>query len=165
MNGKNLSRGFTLVELMVTVIVLAILVGVAVPGLDTLMRRNRIATASSDFSAAVAYARGEAVRRGKTVSLCPASGGLKNGWTVGVGKDCSGDALAKHDALKLIEFSGAPTTGNLNVNSMGVGTGAWINAAFYMQVASCSTGQPGLRRKITVTPLLEVDAEQQPCAN
>lgn len=55
--------GFTLIELMVIVALLAILSAIAVPGLTSLVRDNRIQSQAEEFNALLQYARSEAVIR------------------------------------------------------------------------------------------------------
>lgn len=69
------TRGFTLVELMVTLAVLAILTMVAVPSFRDTIRRSRVSAASNALLADLRYARTEAINRGQLVSLCPSSNG------------------------------------------------------------------------------------------
>ncbi|WP_051235582.1 GspH/FimT family pseudopilin [Marinimicrobium agarilyticum] len=80
------SKGFTLIELMVTVAVLAIILSVAVPSMTTQIRNNRSLTFGEEFATALNYARSEAVKRGRPVSLCAsndAGDGCGNDWTNG----------------------------------------------------------------------------------
>ena len=67
-------KGFTLVELMVTVAVLLIVVTIAIPGFSALTSRQRADTETGDFYRALNYARLEAINRGKNVRVVPASG-------------------------------------------------------------------------------------------
>ncbi|PVZ11313.1 MULTISPECIES: GspH/FimT family pseudopilin [unclassified Pseudomonas] len=64
-------KGFTLVELIVTVAVLAIVAAIAVPSFITMMARGRADTETSDFYRALNYARLEAINRGVNVRVAP----------------------------------------------------------------------------------------------
>lgn len=70
---RHLSRGFTLIELMTVVTMLAILAALAAPDLRTFVVRNRVAGVSNEFAAALQQARALAVSRNSCVSLCAAS--------------------------------------------------------------------------------------------
>ena len=59
------SRGFTLIELMVTLTVMAILLSIAAPSFTSLMAANRMSTQTNEFIGALNLARSEAVRRGQ----------------------------------------------------------------------------------------------------
>ena len=63
-------RGFTLIEVVVTLAVAAILMSVAVPSFQQMMETNRIAAITNDFSRALQLTRSEAVTRGTLVTMC-----------------------------------------------------------------------------------------------
>lgn len=67
---KSCSGGFTLIELMVTVAVAAILLSIALPSYQTFVLNGRMAAQSNDFLKALQLARSEAVKRGTLVSVC-----------------------------------------------------------------------------------------------
>ncbi|MDY6946467.1 MAG: GspH/FimT family pseudopilin [Pseudomonadota bacterium] len=67
------AAGFTVLELMITVAVLGILLGIGVPSFQGIIRQNRIAGQTNELLAATAMARSEAVKRGSTVTICPAT--------------------------------------------------------------------------------------------
>lgn len=67
-------QGFTLIELMVTVAVMAILAMIAVPNFYTTLRRHQLQSAVGSLQGALAYARTEAVLRQYSVSICPSGG-------------------------------------------------------------------------------------------
>jgi type IV fimbrial biogenesis protein FimT len=67
--------GFTLVELMITIAVLAITLAVAVPSFTQMTRRNALTAGANEILAAIQTARIEAVRRNQRVSLCASSDG------------------------------------------------------------------------------------------
>ncbi|MCL1074178.1 GspH/FimT family pseudopilin [Shewanella dokdonensis] len=68
MSGKY--RGFTLVELMVTVAVAAILLSVGVPSLKSLYDGYRVRSEISRIEQSLAFARNQAVSYGMTVFVC-----------------------------------------------------------------------------------------------
>jgi prepilin-type N-terminal cleavage/methylation domain-containing protein len=65
-----ISRGFTLIEMLVVITISAILVASAIPSFQWLIARNRIADATNLLVATLQYARLEASRRGQTVVVC-----------------------------------------------------------------------------------------------
>lgn len=67
--------GFTLVELMVTLAILAILTMFALPSFRDAIRRNQVSSGSNALLADLNYARAEAINRGQLVTLCPSSNG------------------------------------------------------------------------------------------
>lgn len=86
MHQKRLSitKGFTLIEMMVTLFVLAIVLGIAIPNLTSQIRDNRSMGFGDEFAAALSYTRSEAVKRGQPVTLCASNN---------AGTDCGNDWL------------------------------------------------------------------------
>ncbi|QRQ87036.1 GspH/FimT family pseudopilin [Cupriavidus oxalaticus] len=80
-------HGFTLVELMCTLAVLAILAFAAAPSFASLMAGQRVRSASLDLSSALLLARSEAVKRNATVTLAPTGAAWTAGWTVSAGAE------------------------------------------------------------------------------
>ncbi len=77
------ARGFTLVEAMVVVAVLGILLVLAVPGLQKVVAKQRMRTASYDVMSDLTLARSEALKRGSAIVLEPLSGtNWRSGWRV-----------------------------------------------------------------------------------
>ncbi|WP_345778718.1 GspH/FimT family pseudopilin [Stenotrophomonas sp. Y6] len=67
--------GFTLIELMVTVAVLAIIAAIAVPAMQGLVAANRLSAASTELVTALQLARSEAIRRNAAVTVCGSDNG------------------------------------------------------------------------------------------
>ena len=67
---RRRQRGFTLVELMVTVAVAAVLLMIAVPSFRNITLSNRLNTAANDLVNAISVARMEAVKRNASTQFC-----------------------------------------------------------------------------------------------
>lgn len=82
------SRGFTLLELVVTVSVIAILSALALPSFTSTITSNRVVTNVNNFIAVANLARTEAVRRNVPAGVCASSDGAtcgddwNDGWIV-----------------------------------------------------------------------------------
>jgi len=76
---KTLQTGVTLIELMVTIAILAILAAIAAPNFASLMVTNRLASQTNNVMAALTTARAEAIRRNQRVVVCRYDGINANG--------------------------------------------------------------------------------------
>jgi len=75
MINKPRQHGFSLLELMITLTVAAILLVIAVPSFRDVIHRNQVSSVSNEMLASLAYARTEAITRGQLVSMCPSENG------------------------------------------------------------------------------------------
>lgn len=86
----TIAGGFTLIELMVTVALAAILMAVAVPNFTTFQRNAQLTSFSNTMLASINAARGEAMKRGRYAMLVPADRtNWSSGWVVFVDIDRS----------------------------------------------------------------------------
>lgn len=104
--------GFTLIELMVTVAVLAIVLTVAVPSFANLVNGNRLNAQANLLLAAIEYAKTEAVKTNATVTFCHSADGNScsaapaagwQGWVVGLAANPSGiepDSVLREGTLE-----------------------------------------------------------------
>lgn len=67
--------GFTLVELMIAIGIVAILAALAMPSFQNMIINNRITAQANTMVGSINVARSEAVKRGHGVSLCASSDG------------------------------------------------------------------------------------------
>jgi type IV fimbrial biogenesis protein FimT len=67
---KQSLRGFTLIEMMVTIAVMAILLSLAVPSFRESALTSQLRSASTDLLSAANLARSESVKRRAIVTLC-----------------------------------------------------------------------------------------------
>lgn len=78
------ARGFTLVELMVTIAIAAILMMIAVPSFQRLILNNRLNTAANALVDAVNTARMDAIKLNATTQFCGSTAASNTGDTLGV---------------------------------------------------------------------------------
>jgi type IV fimbrial biogenesis protein FimT len=84
------ARGFTMIELLMTIAVAAILMGLAIPSFRYITNANRIASELNGLLGDLQLARAEAIRDGRTVTVCQSSDsttctnstGWQGGWIV-----------------------------------------------------------------------------------
>ena len=68
-------RGFTLLELMVTLAVAAILIAVGAPALTSTVRQNRAVSEANNLVSLLTLARSEAIKRNRQITMCKTADG------------------------------------------------------------------------------------------
>jgi type IV fimbrial biogenesis protein FimT len=130
-------RGFTLIEMLVTVSVLVILSSIAATGYSTTVNNNRIYASQNEFVAYLALARTEAARRGLPVMVSAAAPTTGNafggGWSVWVDTNGNGSfdsgepVLRSHEALPSSILIGDGTTTQITFNPTGFLVGGAVD--------------------------------------
>lgn len=123
-------RGFTTVELMVTLSVLLILLVLAVPQMAPFLQRQRLKNATMDLASTVVLARSEAIKRNATVYVVANTAGWSKGWTVSTAATVSAAstirAQAALDGLSISESS-SNTSFNFGGDGRMSGTGMFFS--------------------------------------
>ena len=124
MNKQGINGGFTLIELMVTLAIVAIVATLAVPSFRVFVQNNRLTAQNNALITALNIARSEAGKRRQTITVCASSNGTgcnTSQWELGwlVFSDLDSDAtpdvdtracLATEDCI--IQTSGLLQGGN-----------------------------------------------------
>ena len=72
-------RGFTLIELMLVLVILAVFLSLAAPSMRDMVMTSQVRSSASDLYESVILARSEAIKRAANVDLIPVSGSWQNG--------------------------------------------------------------------------------------
>lgn len=86
---KN-ALGFTVIELIFVVLILAILTSLAAPSFQQLAASTRVKGAVMDIQLSLLRARSEAIKQSSPITVSAASGGWINGWSTSGGVDQHG---------------------------------------------------------------------------
>ncbi len=145
--GKGHSRrqgGFTAIELLVTISVVAILATLAAPSFNGLIDRWRVRGVAEDLTSTLYYARSEAIKRGGNVVIsklpnntngCTSATGNDNwdcGWFVcedaNTNNACdSGEiVLQRVDAPANIQITRTSSAAHISLNRWGLVSGPWV---------------------------------------
>lgn len=108
-------RGFSIIELMIVVAIVAALAAIATPSFRSILATSRIKTAATDIHLSLMRARSEAIKRNINVTVS-APGSWLGGWTVSNGLEThaaiSGSALTISGTTSITYTpSGRATTG------------------------------------------------------
>lgn len=97
-------RGFTMIELMLAIVIIAIVVAVGAPSFNDLILSTRVKNAATDIYGTLIFARSEAVKRSTNVTITPVDGLWVNGWTVTVNISGTDVTLKAQDAVSSLKI-------------------------------------------------------------
>jgi type IV fimbrial biogenesis protein FimT len=141
---RTAAAGFTLIELMITVTMVAILIGIAAPSFTSWVTTVRVTGQANDLFSDLLLARSEAVKRDVQVAICASTTGTdcdgadwSTGWVVIVDADGDGkkdggtdasllkraEQLAGESVLKRNDAGGSAGTARIAFGPTGVPVG------------------------------------------
>lgn len=110
-------RGFTLIELIVTLAVMAIIIAIAIPAMGQFTKKQAVRSTADELILSLVFARNEALKANKDTYVMPVTDGWNVGWCV------TGNQGGCNDANLLRSFSPSgkdlqiTNSGSFNVNN------------------------------------------------
>jgi type IV fimbrial biogenesis protein FimT len=174
-------KGFTLVELLITMVVVSILLATAVPSFMQFIKNNRVTGQANSYVVSIHVARNEAVKRGAGTTLCAANADLddcsnsndwSSGWIVfsdlnrdGVVDRGTGACLETEDCL--LSAVNGPVKSTLSTNPttnkilfLPTGQTSSADVTFTLKADNCDHEQ---KRNIKITQQGHTTITKLPC--
>jgi type IV fimbrial biogenesis protein FimT len=162
--------GFTVLELMVTLAVAAVLLGLAIPAYETFINRQRMRAAVTGLHGDLLAARSQAVFQGIAVIACPGSPddgcSGSNDWSAGwiVFEDHDGDR--EHDSGEPLRRRGSPPeavavftpVSRTALRFLPDGSAPGSNVS----ISLCGRGGPARARKLVISNIGRIRRDDHP---
>lgn len=134
---RRRQRGLTLIELIVTLAIVAIVSTLGVPSFSTALKNSRLTTEVNRFVSHIQLARSEAVKRNRTATICrnggqqscgnSANASYHTGWLVYVDMSGRDDDYDPGDNDQLVQIGDAASS-DITINSDQAGN-RWLSFA------------------------------------
>jgi type IV fimbrial biogenesis protein FimT len=177
---RLLVAGLTLVELLIAVALAGVLLGIAIPGYRDWIAGYQLANHAQQLAASMAYARGEALKRGVRVSLCRTTDGRQcaegagwdAGWIVYVDRNRNGRVDTDEPVLRVEPPAalGVRTEANRPVENYvsftGSGHARLLNGGLQMGTFTvCRSGAPATRVVLANSGRVRTEKTREPCTD
>lgn len=165
MGGRSRVGGFNLIELLITLAVITLAIGVGVPMYSTFTQESSVSGATSELVASFADARSRAAAERATIRVRAIDDEWVRGWQIVRVNDVADDGddeilftVARTDlTLRVTEANGL-TELDFNREGRTENGGASVQAEFDIRITDGDVGSPV--RALTVSPLGRMNVEQ-----
>ena len=117
-------RGFTLLEIIITLAVAGILLSVAAPSFSELSSDTRQSTNANRFTSAMRYARSESTKRAAPISVCArktdttCGSTWANGWIIYVDREDTGTLLTLDSTDEILKVADAVSAKSIKASAV-----------------------------------------------
>lgn len=152
------SRGFTLIELMIAVTLLAVVTALAAPAMGDFIIRQRVASQAGELALAMALARSEAIKSTTSIAVIPRTSspaGWGDGWCVAPASaaDCDdATVLRQFPARSTVTVDSASLASPFRITFLRDGTRGVAGGRPRFKVSSARLPTTGQARCILLTP-------------
>lgn len=154
----NHQRGFTLIEMLIAVALLAVILTTAIPALGRFVEQQRLTAAANQLVGHLQFARGQAINHNTRVAACPSSDGLtctggnrwEIGWIVYLDPNQAGQPEQPEHVLRVVEGNSQlnmHSGGRYRVRFKGSGVAYGTN----LTIRVCTPGNPDAARAVIVS--------------
>lgn len=98
--ATDCNQGFTLLDLLLTITIAGILLGLGIPSFNQVLRSSRLTTSINQLVVTMNFARSTAISHNQAVSVRKSGANWEQGWTVFVDHNGNGEASTKDTVLR-----------------------------------------------------------------
>jgi len=141
----NTHRGFTIIELMITILLLGAMLTIAVPSFASIFKQNRLAAQANTILSSLNYARGETITQNTNVIIAPIVAGTN--WSAGWTTSVNGNVLRNFEGIENASLTSSSATITYQSDGSLAATGS---ITLTLTPSDCPTGDSDVR-VITIT--------------